>query len=223
MKIQYIQQKKIKPFAPEQPRMMLGEDLKSEESKSEESDNNISSDTFETFTKEEKRRTHHIYLSETIDSAYEYRKLCHFLRTSEEIEEVYIYLANYGGYVHTGLQLINAIRDSKSKITMVVDTACYSMGAILALAGDDVIFNPNSMLMFHNYSGFERGKGKEMFDAAVSTTKWLQSAFKQICSPFLTDKEMEMIRNDHDVYIYHSDKNLQARVNRHFKRSKKYE
>jgi ATP-dependent protease ClpP protease subunit len=147
-----------------------------------------------------------------------YETLCTFLRNDVTThDEITLALSNTGGCVDAGYKIINALRACEGKITCRVEAPCYSMGAILAIAGDKLIMEKNTFLMFHNYSGMQRGKGQEALDMLVNTDEWIKEAFKSVCTPFLTAAEMNKIFDDKDVYIHDSDKDINTRIKRHFK------
>ena len=71
--------------------------------------------------------------------------------------------------------------------------------------------------MFHNYSAGNMGKGAELIQSVKQQGLQLSNLMGHYCSPFLTTKELDMIVNDKDVYVHAWDKNLNARMKRHFK------
>ncbi len=183
----------------------------------EELQDELGASLFKIYTEASKSRIHHIYLSESVESNHGYARLCHFLRTTSPEDNVIMYLSNHGGSCASGYQLINAVRQSPGQVHMMVDAPCYSMGALLAVAGDSLHMNPNTLLMFHNYSGGSGGKGREMLDLALQHDVWLQSAVKNTAYPFLSKKELSDIAADKDVYVHWDDPTLNDRVKRHFK------
>jgi hypothetical protein len=79
---------------------------------------------------------------------------------------------------------------------------------------------PNTLLMFHNYSGGEYGKGKELLDAANASQRNIYDAFAYMAYPFLSKEEIKDICNDHDKYINWKGKSygvdIKDRIARHF-------
>lgn len=158
-----------------------------------------------------------IYLSENVESNFQYVKLLDTLRRVKKDDTVTLYLANYGGLCSTGFQIVNAIKECQAGVDIVVDAPCYSMAAILAVSGKSLTLKPGTFLMFHNYSGGDYGKGKERLDATVHFYDHFHRHLKEVVSPFLTTAELERLRNDQDVYIDFYDKDLKKRIERHFK------
>ena len=116
----------------------------------------------------------------------------------------------------TGFQLINAIKECKPGVDIIVDAGCYSMGAIIAIAGKSLTMNPGTFLMFHNYSTVEVGKGLEVRDAINHFYEHFHRHLATIAGPFLTKQELELLRKDNDLYVNYDDKDLHKRIGRPF-------
>lgn len=175
------------------------------------------SDTFKVYSTPKTITKHEFYLSESIENNFQYTEILHKIRQCEKEDKVIFYLACVGGSCSTGFQLINAAKDCKAHVTMVVDAPCYSMAAIMACAGNALIMKPGTFLMFHNYSSFERGKGAELIMSITEHDKWLRYNFSRICFPFLTKKELNYLGRDQDLYVHQTDEGLKDRIARHFK------
>lgn len=149
-----------------------------------------------------------------------YAPVLNVLEGASENDKVTIELAGPGGSVDTGIVIVNAIRDCKCGVDIVVVGRCFSMHAILAVSGKSLVMKPNTWLMFHNYSGGESGKGTEMFDATIQTYKHIHQFFDDLATPFLSAEEITKVKSDKDVYIRASDKDLNKRIKRHFNGAK---
>jgi ATP-dependent Clp protease protease subunit len=112
-----------------------------------------------------------------------------------------LHLNTTGGNVATGIQIINAIRESAATVTTVLDGEAYSMGAILFLSGDQQAVGDDGQLMFHDYSSGLMGKGNEQRAAVLSAAKWFGKLMVNICSPFLSDVEIEDVLNGRDLWM----------------------
>lgn len=162
-----------------------------------------------------------ITLSTNIVFSFQYEKLFAQLRNlPANCQQVNLFLANYGGYLQGLVPLYNAFRYCSVPVNVIVTGECYSAGAMLALCGDSLTMFPNTMLMFHNSSGGEFGKGKELFDAVMHSNKHTRELFKNMLSPFLTKEEIDDIANDKDVYVHWNSKGLATRMKRHFGKRK---
>lgn len=153
-----------------------------------------------------------IYLSSAVVEPSAYDEICHLLRQVGENDEVKFYLNTPGGALISGLALIQAMRESKAKITTILNPQAFSMGALLFLCGDELVAPPNSLLMFHHYSGGLSGKGNEQVAELSAINTWFEEAMHDICEPFLTKKEIRKILQGSDMWLGSAEinKRLQA-------------
>ena len=196
---------------------------------SDKQNEKLETDDYSIYTDERTEKVHHIYLNDHITgSTTKYTKICNFFRTVSEEDKILMYLSSYGGSCHAGMQIINAMQDSLAAITVILDAPCYSMASLIALASDDLFFNPGTFLLFHNYTTIDVGKRKEFLDSIHAHDDWLQQQMRMCASPFLTKKELAYIENDQDFYInwlgetnvtFHKDLTLAKRLARHFGKS----
>lgn len=142
-----------------------------------------------------------IYLSNAVAEPSAYDELCHRLRTVTEHDQVKLYLNTPGGAVISGLALIQAMRESKATITTILNPQAFSMGALIFLCGDVRVAPPNSLLMFHNYSGGLSGKGNEQAAELSAINAWFEEAMHDTCSPFLTKKELQAVLQGKDLWL----------------------
>lgn len=144
----------------------------------------------------------HIYLGEYIDSQSRYFELFNELDNAGKKDKIYFHLNNYGGDVATGAQLIHKIHDCDATVLMCVEGPVYSMGSILALAGDVIPkVSPHVFFMFHDYSGGEYGKGNEMHHSITNFQHYFRDLLMDVCCPFLTKKEVRTIMKGEDLYV----------------------
>lgn len=182
----------------------------------------VSSEDFVITTRKEEVIHYDITLNESVDLAFKYEKIFATLRDlPHNVGSVNLYLANYGGYIQGLVPLYNAIHDCVVPVNVIVTSNSYSCGALLALAGATLTMRPNTQLMFHNYSGGEYGKGKELIDAAQASQKNIYEAFHYMAYPFLSKEEIKDLYHDHDKYINWKGKSygvdIKDRIERHFK------
>lgn len=189
-------------------------------------ENELDSEDFLITVRTEEVKHYDIMLNESVADAYKYAKVFSTLRDLPyNTESVNLYLANYGGYIHGLIPLFNAIRECSVPVDVIVTSNSYSCGALLALAGRSLTMKPNTHLMFHNYSGGEHGKGKELLDAAKAEQENIYDAFYYMAHPFLSKDEIKDICSDHDKYIKWKGKsygvNIKERIDRHFNAKKR--
>lgn len=154
-----------------------------------------------------KGNEYHIYLTDTIASANFYQELLRGLRQLESTDKVIIYLANYGGYVMAGAQIMNALIETPAHVTTKVYGPSYSMGALIACVGDEIILDDFAWLMFHHYSGQFAGKGAESRAIMDALDKLSRDMMVDHCvaKGILTNEQVEQVISGVDVYIHPSD------------------
>lgn len=57
---------------------------------------------------------------------------------------------SYGGSVFAAAGIYNALREHGNKITVKIDGKAMSAASVVAMAGDDVLMSPVSVIMIHN-------------------------------------------------------------------------
>lgn len=146
-----------------------------------------------------------------------YIPLLELLSSASPLDLVNIRLCTPGGSLATGQILLQAIRETDATVNMVVEGHACSMGALLALAGDGIEFKQSSYLMFHTFSGGERGKSNEMDSSLKSSLKSWTSLLTTYCSPFLTKKEINQLLDGKDLYFHPDEPETVVKLKKHFK------
>ena len=86
-------------------------------------------------------------------------------------KEVTVRINSPGGSVFEGIAIYNAIANSALEVTTIVDGIAYSMGAIIALAGNKVQMAKNATMMIHNVSGGVYGNANDLRGALEMMVK----------------------------------------------------
>ncbi|MDK2124512.1 Clp protease ClpP [Parachitinimonas caeni] len=141
------------------------------------------------------------YLSGEIGPPLAYTDLLSSLRSANETDLIYLHLNTPGGNFDTGLQIINNVRSSPARVITVLEARAYSMGALLFLAGDELLVHDNCQLMFHNYSGSFIGKGNEQHAQVMAIGRWFEKVMSRICHPFLSREEIDHILRGEDIWM----------------------
>jgi len=146
-------------------------------------------------------RSFHVYISEGIGEAKKYTDLIHKIKTANENDVVYMYLNTPGGYLSAGMQLILAMRVSKAHIVTVLEGEVCSLGSLLFLSADEFIVHDHTMLMIHNHSGGQWGKGHEYLAQADAVSSWFEELAKTVYKNFMTDKEIKEMLDGKDFWF----------------------
>jgi ATP-dependent protease ClpP protease subunit len=142
-----------------------------------------------------------IYLTQEIAEQRNYRDVFNILRNASELDNFIIYLNNFGGYCHTGIDLINAMQACAGTIFTCLSGPVYSMAPLIALHGQKIIVEENTFMMFHDYSGGQSGKGHEQEAGIRNDKPFFDNLFKQATKGFLTDKEAQQVLEGKDLYV----------------------
>lgn len=144
----------------------------------------------------------HFYISESVGAPSEYTDMIHRIAMASPADVVYIHLNTPGGVLDTGVQLINAMRNSQAKVVTCLEGSANSLGTIIFLSGDEMIVNDNCTMMFHNFSGGLIGKGNEMIAELQAALDGFATLAKDIYIPFMTEEEVARIIRGEDIWMH---------------------
>jgi len=151
------------------------------------------------------RKVHHFFLNGYIGDATEYTKMIHIIQQAGPEDAIHIHLNTEGGYLSTGVQIINAMKYSVAEIICSIEGEAHSLGSMIFLAADQFLVHDNSQMLIHNFRGGVIGKGRESADEMAATLKWFNLLTHKYYLPFLTDKELENVLNDKDMWLHSDD------------------
>jgi ATP-dependent protease ClpP protease subunit len=157
---------------------------------------------FEYFEQNLNQKVHHFYLSGEIGEPNQYVKMVHTIQSAPAHDTIYIHLNTPGGYLHTGVQIVNAMRNAEAQVVCSLEGEAHSLGSLIFLAADQFIVHDNTTLMIHNFSGAIYGKGKEAEMQMNAALEWFYDIGDKYYIPFLTKKEFEGIVNDTDIWLH---------------------
>ena len=69
---------------------------------------------------------------------------------AENRKPIYLYLSSYGGEVFSGFQVIDAIKQSKTPVYIICFGCCYSMAALIFIAGHKRFASENATFLIHD-------------------------------------------------------------------------
>lgn len=141
-------------------------------------------------------------MSSFIEEPPHYVDMINKMQTAMPTDVIYMHLNTIGGYMSTGIQIINAMKASPAHVICSLEGEVASMGTLIFLAGDEFLVHENSSLMFHNYSGAVMGKGHEQIAALESATRWTEDFSRRIYMPFMNADEVTALINGADIYMH---------------------
>jgi ATP-dependent Clp protease protease subunit len=156
---------------------------------------------YQTYEATRQQRIFTFYLSDSIGEPRLYTDMIHKIRVAQPQDIVYIHLNTPGGRLDTGMQLINAMKDSQARIVAVLDSKAYSLGTLIFLAADEFIVHDNCLFMMHNFSSAVFGKGNEQARELEATLVWFKKLAYKYYYPFLSKDEIEKMLNGQDIWM----------------------
>lgn len=121
--------------------------------------------------------------------------IVHSIKTlSSRYKKIDIRINSYGGEVYAGLGIFNAIRESRSKITIYIDGVAASMAAVIALCGRPVYMSRFARIMLHSVSGGINGTAKQIRTYANEVERLTKTIVKIVSER--TGKPIEYIENE---------------------------
>ena len=121
-------------------------------------------------------------------------EIFNILWSAGDTDTLELRINSWGGSVKEGQNFFNIVRSKfNGRTTTVLDSAGYSMGALLFCCGDTRIVMEQADLMFHDYSGAAWGKGQELESQVEHFKKHIRKFFKEVivANNFLTQKEFD--------------------------------
>lgn len=77
-------------------------------------------------------------------------------------KNITVWVDSWGGDVFAAAGIYNALKEHKGKVTTKVDGKAVSAGSVIAMAGDEVMMSPVSIMMIHNPWSMAVGESKDM-------------------------------------------------------------
>lgn len=167
-----------------------------------EEDDEVRIKPYEYFEQNLTNKIHHFYLSGEIGEPHQYVKMIHTILSAPAHDTIYIHLNTPGGYLHTGVQMINAMKNTEATVICSLEGEAHSLGSLIFLAADQFIVHDNTTLMIHNFSGAIYGKGKEAEMQMNASLEWFSDIGDKYYIPFLTKKEFDGVVNDTDIWLH---------------------
>lgn len=164
----------------------------------------------------EKSYGYNVYIHGELQNARNYIELLNILDGSPAKGAILIFIDSLGGNSLIGLQISNAILSSINIVSCEIIGSCSSAATLIALSGSELIMKPDTCMYFHNYSKEVHESGAALKKYVEHTDKVMKSMFERIYQPFLTQEEVDHLRNDGEIYICADDPTLEDRMKRHF-------
>ena len=141
------------------------------------------------------------YLSDEIGDPADYIDWFHEMRNARDSDVIKININSPGGNLFTAINFLQVLSETNAHIIVSVEGACMSAATLIFLCADEWELTNNALFLIHNYSGGAIGKGNEMYSDIVNKKAWTEKIFRDSYTDFLTEKELEDLGNDKDLWL----------------------
>ena len=112
------------------------------------------------------------------------------LRALGDLSKIHLHINSPGGSVTDGIAIYNLLKQSSAEVTTYIDGAAWSMGSVIALAGDRVLMAENASYMIHNPMSGVYGDAEAMRDWADVMDKFKSSLLSAYRRTGKSDEEL---------------------------------
>jgi len=117
---------------------------------------------------------------------------------SQHTGDITVWVNSPGGEVFAAVQIYNMLKEHNGKITVKIDSLAASAASLIAMAGDEVLMAPSSMLMLHDPMSIVFGNEadlvacidmlKEVKEATLNAYELKTGAGRAKISQFMTNE-----------------------------------
>lgn len=130
-----------------------------------------------------------------------HRDLLNVLYTAKQNDIVNIMINSHGGYLHTAIQVVDAIKRCEAAVIGHLVGVGYSAGSMIFLACDGWSVSPLASFMAHTESSGSIGKAPDRFAAADFQKKFNKKLLNEVYQGFLTQEEIEEVHSGKDFWF----------------------
>jgi ATP-dependent Clp protease protease subunit len=77
-------------------------------------------------------------------------------------KDITVWIDSYGGDVFAAAGIYNALKEHNGKVTVKIDGKAMSAASVIAMAGDEILMSPVSVMMIHNPLSAVQGYAADM-------------------------------------------------------------
>jgi len=148
---------------------------------------------------------HHINIFGPIEGPEEWQEELNLIRSAGPNDRVVIHLSTPGGNFETCCQFRAALLETEAETVASIEGSCHSSGSMIALSCQAVAVYDTALMLCHNYSGGDYGKGAELLQSVTEQNKWIANVMRAIYKHFLTEEEIEGLIKDKDIWLHPED------------------
>lgn len=141
------------------------------------------------------------HLDEDIAAPRYYRSMVEIMVNCSPNDEISIYFNTDGGYFSGMAAIIHAIRLCPCPVAGILYGRAYSAGSAILMECDNVIVGDDASIMVHGMGYGYEGKAPDVESYVVYTTKENKRFLEKSYKDFLTEDELEKVKNGADLYF----------------------
>ena len=143
------------------------------------------------------------FLREMIVGPQYYFELINMLHLAKENDTITIYLDNNGGYLHTGIIISEAIKNTKAEVTTVAIRIAASAAALIFTNGHKKIAHDWSYVMFHTASYLSMGTTRYHEDKFTYTNMLMKKIMEEAKNNLLLEDNeiIDIFTKAKDIFI----------------------
>lgn len=77
-------------------------------------------------------------------------------------KDINVWINSYGGDVYAASRIYTALKEHKGKVKVKIDGVAISAASVIAMAGDEILMSPTSIMMIHNPWGNFQGEANDL-------------------------------------------------------------
>lgn len=143
-------------------------------------------------------------IGEIKSNALEYTEFMQALRQMSPMDLCVIHVNSPGGSVHSGEQVLSAMKDSEGYIIASIEGESSSMATQICLNSDEVVISDGSLFLVHNISAGAIGNMVSISDTTAYLNK-LNEHLAKTYDTFLTEEEKDRVKHGRDVVLFAED------------------
>jgi len=141
-------------------------------------------------------------LDQEVTAPGQYIQLLDTLYHAKKGDVVHIKIYSFGGWVSTGISLLQAIYNTQAHVITTGMSIVASIAAVIWLCGHERRMMPGSALMIHMPSGGQFGKTLDIEDETHQLNEFFGAFLRDIGKGIITDEEFtKIIDNREDTFI----------------------
>ena len=146
-----------------------------------------------------------IDLIEEIHSPDYYSREFEILRTARKTDNILLTINTPGRRLDTAVHLIDAIEQSKGKVTARLVGDGFSAGSLIFLACKNKEVGKFGSLMLHRESGGIAGKGSDTEKQMEYQKKYVTELYTNVYANYLSKRDMERLMDGSDLWFCSSE------------------